>query len=221
MQTGLVYIAQGQRIRSAPSKGADMPARRWIYSTNKSAHHGGFSGGLHLLGHTCAHRHVQQRYINTHMSCPKSKCKSVTSHHTQLWISTHVHSWKHYIMNSASLIPGWSRSPGFGLHRNEGWWEEGWIKFANLRWDQRQSGRREWSCRSNCVCAATDMHPAAWERSQEDTQCFYFMLLTRQSMDLCINPLSTNSSFSSPQESKLLPETTSPTKIFSIYPESI
>lgn len=42
-----------------------------------------------------------------------------------------------------------------------------------------------------------------------------------QSMDLCINPLSTDSSLSSPQESKLLPETRSPTKIFSIYPDSI
>lgn len=155
MQTHLVYTARGQRIRSAASKGADMPARRWIYSTNKSAHHAGFSGGLHLLGHTCAHRHVQQRYINTCASCPKNKCKSVTSHHTQLWISTRVHSytrrWKRYITNSASLIPGCLRSPGFGLHRNEGWWDEGWIKFANLRWDQRPSGRREWSWRSNRV----------------------------------------------------------------------
>lgn len=105
MQTGLVYTAQGQRIRSAPSKGADMPARRWIYSANKSAHHSGFSGGLHLLGHTCAHSHVQQRYINTRMSCPKSKCKSVTSHHTQLRMSTRVHSWKHYVTNSSLSNP--------------------------------------------------------------------------------------------------------------------
>lgn len=51
----LVCTAQGQQIHSAPGREAEMPARRRIYSTNKSAHHGGFSGGLHLLGHTCAH----------------------------------------------------------------------------------------------------------------------------------------------------------------------
>lgn len=158
----------------------------------------------------------------------KEQCKSVTSHHTQLWISTRVHSytcrWKHYIMNSASLIPGCLWSLAFCLCRNEGWWEEGWIKCSNLRWDQWQSGRQEWSWRPNGLCAATDIHPAAWERSQGDKRCFCFMLLTQQSVDSCIsrlNPLSTDTRLSSPQESKLLPEHTSPTKIFSLSPDSI
>ena len=88
MHTHLVYTAQGQHIRGASSKEADMPARRWIYSTNKSAHHGGFSGGLHLLGHTCAHRHMQQRYINTCASCPKDSVS--TSIHITCNESAHM-----------------------------------------------------------------------------------------------------------------------------------
>lgn len=89
MRTHLVYTAQGQQIRSAPSKEADTPARRWIYSTNKSAHHGGFSGGLHLLGHTCAHRHMQLRYIYTCASCPK-KSASQSLHITRNYEYPHV-----------------------------------------------------------------------------------------------------------------------------------
>lgn len=116
----------------------------------------------------------------------KEQGKSVISHHTQLWISTRVHSytcrWKHYVMNSASLIPGCLRSA-----QEWGMMGRGWIKVVNLRWDQWRSGQWEWSWRSNSVCAATDMYPAAWERSQSDKRCFRFMLLTQQPVNSCIS----------------------------------
>lgn len=95
MHTHLVYTAQGRQIHCAPSKETDMPARRWIYSTNKSAYHDGFSGGLHLLGHTCAHRHMQQRYINTCTSCPKNRASQsfhITHNSEYPHVCTHTHA---------------------------------------------------------------------------------------------------------------------------------
>lgn len=66
-----------------PWREADVPSGRWIYSTNKSDHHGVFSKGLRLLGHTCALTHTEKcstvlsTHTHTHLMS-KGMCKTVT-----------------------------------------------------------------------------------------------------------------------------------------------
>lgn len=53
-------------VHGAPGREADLPSRRWIYSTNNSTYHTVFSGELDLLGHTCARNSADTCRIVTH-----------------------------------------------------------------------------------------------------------------------------------------------------------
>lgn len=128
-----------------------MPARRWIYSTNKSAHHGGSSGGLHLLGHTCAHEYTEttSRGTLTHTrQVTHFASHTIINSHTCACAAMQVKALHNEIEPTNPQVYVVPSPP---VCRNEGRWEEEWIKFANLRWNQSWSGCWMGSWRSASV----------------------------------------------------------------------